>query len=62
MKIGDRVQILGQLAIDDADVGIVDRFQAGLVVVKFPDGWTRYYKPKELRVEPAAEVAQGAGA
>ena len=62
MKKGDQVVILGQahLSLGDDDLGTIDRFEFGRVVVRFGDGSTSYYKPEEIRVVEAPAQAGGA--
>ena len=61
MNIGDQVLVLGQSTLGEPDTGTIERFEHARVVVKFPDGWTRYYKPEEIRVIEAAQAAGDAG-
>ena len=50
MTIGDKVEVLGQLGVGEDSTGLVERIGFGRVIVRFPDGWRRFYNPEQLRV------------
>lgn len=59
MKIGDTVEVLGQLSLTQDREGVIETMEYGRVKVRFPDGWRRFYSPGELREVEVCESAEG---